>query len=113
MLAFFAKSNEKWFCEIVDDPWWFLDVLWCVLICFPLIFKGFMGFRWFLGAAGPLVGVVLVAFVFPVFCGGFVMTPPVLWGGGNRYVEGEPRTFGYLMLYDALGYPYYRLFNVL
>ena len=47
VLAFFAKSNEKWFCEIVDDPWWFLDVLWCVLICFPLIFKGFMGFRWF------------------------------------------------------------------
>ena len=30
---------------------------------------------------------------------------------GNRYVEGEPRTFGYLMLYDCLGYPYFRLFN--
>ena len=28
-------------------------------------------------------------------------TTPVLWGGGNRYVEGEPRTFGYLMLYDT------------
>ena len=26
---------------------------------------------------------------------------PVGWGGGNRYVEGEPRTFGYLMLYDT------------
>ena len=24
-LLFFAKSNEKCFCEIVDDPWWFLD----------------------------------------------------------------------------------------
>ena len=23
----FAKSNEKWFFEIVDDPWWFLDEL--------------------------------------------------------------------------------------
>ena len=33
------------------------------------------------------------------------------WGGGNRYVEGEPRIFGYLMLDDALGYPYFRLFN--
>ena len=28
-------------------------------------------------------------------------TTPVLWGGGNRYVEGEPRTFGYLMLYET------------
>ena len=28
-------------------------------------------------------------------------TTPVWWGGGNRYVEGEPRTFGYLMLYDT------------
>ena len=28
-------------------------------------------------------------------------TTPVGWGGGNRYVEGEPRTFGYLMLYDT------------
>merc|ERR1711966_445110 len=28
-------------------------------------------------------------------------TTPVLWGGGNRYVEGEPRIFGYLMLYET------------
>ena len=48
-------------------------------------------------------------------------------GGGNRYVEGEPLTFGYLMLDDALpsltfgylmlddplGVPYYQLFNVI
>ena len=32
--------------------------------------------------------------------------------GGNRYVEGDLLTFGCLMLDDALGYPYYRLFNV-
>ena len=38
-------------------------------------------------------------------------TTPVGWGGGNRYVEGDLLTFGYLMLYDALGYPYFRLFN--
>ena len=32
------------------------------------------------------------------------------WGGGNRYVEGDLLTFGYLMLNDSLGYPYFRLF---
>ena len=32
--------------------------------------------------------------------------------GGNRYVEGESLIFGYLMLNDALGYPYYRLINI-
>ena len=32
--------------------------------------------------------------------------------GGNRYVEGEPFTFGELMSDDSLGSPYYRLFNV-
>ena len=31
---------------------------------------------------------------------------------GNRYVEGEPLTIGYLMLDDYLGFPYYRLFNI-
>ena len=31
--------------------------------------------------------------------------------GGNRYVEGDLLTFGYLMLDDSLGYPYFRLFN--
>ena len=31
--------------------------------------------------------------------------------GGNRYVEGEPRTFGELMLDDSLP-SHYRLFNV-
>ena len=30
-------------------------------------------------------------------------------GGGNRYVEGDLLTFGYLMLDDALPFPYYRL----
>ena len=39
-------------------------------------------------------------------------TTPVGWGGGNRYVEGDLLTFGYLMLNDSLGYPYYRLINV-
>ena len=47
VLAFFAKSSEKWFCEIGDDPWWFLDEFWCVFISFPLFFVGFRGFRWF------------------------------------------------------------------
>ena len=40
-------------------------------------------------------------------------TTPVGWGGGNRYVEGDLLTFGYLMLNDSLGYPYYRLINIL
>ncbi len=39
-------------------------------------------------------------------------TTPVGCRGGNRYVEGDLLTFGYLMLNDSLGYPYYRLFNV-
>ena len=25
---FVAKWIKKWFCEILDDPWWFLDELW-------------------------------------------------------------------------------------
>jgi hypothetical protein len=25
---FVAKWIQKWFCEILDDPWWFLDELW-------------------------------------------------------------------------------------
>ena len=32
--------------------------------------------------------------------------------GGDRYFEGEPLTFGYLVLDDSFGYHYYRLFNV-
>ena len=28
-------------------------------------------------------------------------TTPVGWGGGNRYVEGDLLTFGYLMLFDT------------
>ena len=54
-------------------------------------------------------------------------TTPVGCRGGNRYVEGDLFTFGYLMLDDALpsltigslmlddslGVPYYRLINVL
>ena len=71
----FAKSNERWFCEIVNDPWWFLDVFWCVLIRFPLIFKGFEDFAGSLGAVGPPVPVVPLAFVFPLFCGGFKRRP--------------------------------------
>ena len=39
-------------------------------------------------------------------------TTPVRYRGGNRYVEGDLLTFGYLMLDDALGFPYYRLINV-
>ena len=38
-------------------------------------------------------------------------TTPVGCRGGNRYVEGELLTFGYLVLDDSLGYPYFRLFN--
>ena len=56
---FVAKWSKKWFCEIVDDPWWFLDEFWLVLISFSLIFKR------------PPVLVVLLAFVFSVFCKGF------------------------------------------
>ena len=70
VLAFFVKSNEKWCCEIMDDPWWFLDEL--VLVgteSFPLLFEGFEDFAGFLCAAGPLVPVVPLASVFPVFCG--------------------------------------------
>ena len=37
---------------------------------------------------------------------------PVGCRGGNRYVEGDVLTFGKLMLDDALGYLYYRLFKV-
>ena len=25
---FVAKWIKKWFCEIVDDPWWFLHEFW-------------------------------------------------------------------------------------
>ena len=38
-------------------------------------------------------------------------TTPVGCRGGNRYVEGDLLTFGYLMLNDSLGDPYFRLFN--
>ena len=72
----FAKSTEIWFCEIVDDPWWFLDEFWRILISFPLfrkIAKGFVGFL-----AGPPVPVVQLAFVFPVFRGGLRRLPPNL-----------------------------------
>ena len=67
----FAKSNEKWFCEIVDDPWWLLDEFWWVLISFPLFFKGFKDFAGFLCAEGPLVPVVPLASVLLMFCEGF------------------------------------------
>ena len=54
----FAKSSEKWFCEIVEDPWWFLDeFLWVLSISFPVFFK-FEDFGGFFGAAGPPVPVV-------------------------------------------------------
>ena len=67
----FAKSNEKWFYGIVEDPWWFLDEFWLVLISFLLFLEGFKDFVGFLGASGPPVAVVPLACVFPVFCGGF------------------------------------------
>ena len=45
------------FCEIVEDPWWFLEEFWWVLISFPLFFEGFKDFVGFLGwspvASGP------------------------------------------------------------
>ena len=44
---FVAKWIKKWFCEIVDDPWWVLNEFWCVLVSFPLFFEAFTGFRWF------------------------------------------------------------------
>ena len=53
-----AKSKEKLFCEIVEDPWWFLDELWLVLRGFPLFLEGFKDFAGFLGAVGPPVVVV-------------------------------------------------------
>jgi hypothetical protein len=55
----------------VDDPWWFLDEFWWVLISFPLFFEGFKDFAGFLCAAGPPVAVVPLVSVFPVFCVGF------------------------------------------
>ena len=73
---FVAKWIKKWFCEILDDRWLFLDEFWWVLVSFPMILKGFMGFRWFLGAAGPPVPIVPLAFVFLVFGGGFKEHPP-------------------------------------
>ena len=66
-----TKSNDLWFCEIVDDPWWFLDEFWWVLISFPLFFEGFKDFAGFLCAAGPPVPVVPLVSVFLVFCESF------------------------------------------
>ena len=63
----FAKPHEKLFCEIVEDPWWFLDEFWWVLISFSLFFEGFKHLAGFLGDAGPPVAVVPLAFVFLVF----------------------------------------------
>ena len=61
-----------------------LDEFWCVSISFPLFFEGFEDFAGFFGPSGPLVAVVPLAFVFPVFCGGFKGTPqppyqPLSW----------------------------------
>ena len=63
MLAFFAKSSEKSFCEIVGDPWWFLDEFWWVLISFPVFFKRCKDFVVLPSATEPLVPVVQLAFV--------------------------------------------------
>ena len=49
----FAKSNEKCFCEIVDDPWWFLDEFGCVFIRFPLLSERFEDFAGILGSRAP------------------------------------------------------------
>ena len=67
----FAKSNEQFFCEIVDDPWPLLDNFRLVLISSPLLFRGFRDFVGFLGAAGAPVRVVPRASVFVMFCNGF------------------------------------------
>ena len=61
-----AEWNEKWSCEIMEDPCWFLDELWWLLTGFLLFFKGFKNFAGFLGAAGPPVAVAPLAFAFPV-----------------------------------------------
>ena len=59
------------FCEVVEDPWRFLDEFWWVLIGFPLFLKGFGDFAGSLGAAPPsprrqgFFGVLCL-----VFCGG-------------------------------------------
>ena len=71
----FAKSNDMWFCGIVDDPWWFLDAFWCVLISCRLIFEGFRGGRWFPWSLGPLSPNISLAFVSFVFCQGFEEAP--------------------------------------
>ena len=67
----FAKPSETLFCEIVGDPWSFLEEFRWVLIRFPEFFKGFKDFTGFLGAAGPPVSVVPLASVFTLFCVGF------------------------------------------
>ena len=47
-------------------------------------------------------------------CFMLIVSPKTVVGcrGGNLYVEGDLFTFGYLILDDALGYPYYWLFNI-
>ena len=47
-----AKYNEKWFLEIVDEPWWFLDEFWWVLIGVPLNFESFKFLCWLPGYLG-------------------------------------------------------------
>ena len=69
-LLCFAKYHEKWFFEIVDEPWWFLDEFWWVLTSFPLIFECFRLFRWFprsLGLPSPNAPLALAP---PVVCEG-------------------------------------------
>ena len=65
------KSNGKWFCEIVDDPWGFLDELWWILISAPLFSKDLKDLVGFLRAAGPPGGCSLGGFRFPCVLLGF------------------------------------------
>ena len=46
VLAFFATSNKKLFCEMMEHPWCLLDVSWWVLVGFRLFFDELWGSRW-------------------------------------------------------------------
>ena len=64
----FSKSNEKLFCKMMGPPWAFLDGFLWLLLGFPLFF---LEFRAFIDAADPALRLVVLAFVFLLFCGAF------------------------------------------
>ena len=69
------ETKKKWFCEILDDPWMFPDEFWWILIS-KLFFdfeRIFMGFHWFLGAAGPPLPIASFSLCFA----GVLRAPPI------------------------------------